>query len=252
MASNWGGTAPSPADDLVFNATANANTLNNDYAAGTAFHSLTFSGATTYSPGGNTILLGAGGVTQSGSAVWNDFIPINLSASQIWTFSGPSNVMNGPAALDLGTNGLTIQGSGNMTFANTITGSGSLLIKGPTTLSGTLNNTSTSVLGAHLVLSSLSTVNSHIVINAAGFLDIPPANSILTAATLNVNNLGTFDLVVNGSAVGQFSRLTSNAGINLVGNLALTNTVIHPAGTVISFLNTQLGGHDQRHIRRPT
>src|SRR5215510_1765576 len=58
VASNWGGTAPSANDDLVFSVTNNANVLNNDFVAGTAFNSLAFSAATTFSPGGNAINLG--------------------------------------------------------------------------------------------------------------------------------------------------------------------------------------------------
>lgn len=247
VASNWGGTAPLASDDLVFNATANANALNNDYAASTPFNSLTFSGGTTYSSSGNTILLGAGGVTQSGGATWNNFIPVTLGASQIWTFAAPAtNSFGGPTNLDLGSNTLTIAGNGFLNIPSTITGTGGITLtgSGTTTLQGTLNYVGVTNVNsaAHLKLTSLSTVNTPIAINSGGFLDIPSANSVLTAANVDINAGGTFNVIVNGAAVGQFSRLTSNKNITLAGNLVLTNNVIHPAGTVISFLTTQLGG----------
>lgn len=247
VGSNWGGTAPSPSDDLVFNATANANALNNDYPASTPFNSLTFSGAATYSPGGNTILLGAGGVTVTGGASWNNFIPITLGASQIWTLNAPgANGFGGPTTLDLGSNTLTITGNGTINIPSTIMGSGGITLTGTgtTTLQGTLNYTGVTNVNsaAHLALTSLGTVNTPIAINSGGFLDIPAANSVLTAANVGINAGGTFDLIVNGASVGQYSRLTSNKNITLAGNLVLTNNVIHPVGTVISFLGTQLGG----------
>src|SRR5438477_2709280 len=65
VASNWGGTAPVAGDDLVFPNLNFANALNNDYPAGTGFNSLTFNAAGTFTPGGNSIVIGAGGITQT-------------------------------------------------------------------------------------------------------------------------------------------------------------------------------------------
>src|SRR5271157_4848037 len=58
---NWGGTAPSPGDDLVFPGGAAQLTNNNNFAANTSFNSMTFTGSSGgYTLGGNAIQLVAG------------------------------------------------------------------------------------------------------------------------------------------------------------------------------------------------
>src|SRR5262245_50253907 len=59
-AANWAANvAPNPGDDLLFPAGAAKATAANDFAVGTVFHSLTFSG-TGYTVSGNAITLDGG------------------------------------------------------------------------------------------------------------------------------------------------------------------------------------------------
>src|SRR4029453_10826595 len=93
VASNWGGTAPVAGDDLVF-ANANfANALNNNFAAATAFNSLTWNAPVTFSPGGNSINLGAGGITQTSGTTLNSFLPLVLTSPQTWSASLPGQLI---------------------------------------------------------------------------------------------------------------------------------------------------------------
>ena len=62
--STRGGTAPVAGDDLVFPAGAAQLTANNDFAAATAFNSITISGS-GYTLTGNSVALGVGGLTAS-------------------------------------------------------------------------------------------------------------------------------------------------------------------------------------------
>src|SRR4051812_33447247 len=45
-AGNWGGSAPVAGDDLVFPVSTSPGGADNDFPAGTVFHSITFSGNT--------------------------------------------------------------------------------------------------------------------------------------------------------------------------------------------------------------
>lgn len=63
VAGNWD-TLPSAGDDLVFPLTASNKSNSNDFAADTAFNSITIQG-NGYTLAGNRITLGAGGITQT-------------------------------------------------------------------------------------------------------------------------------------------------------------------------------------------
>ena len=177
VASNWGGTAPVAGDDLNFANAANANVLNNDFPAGTAFSSLTFNAATTFSPGGNSIALGPGGITQTSGTTLNSFLPLTLASTQTWNAASPGQlILNGPASLALGPNTLTILGSGSHSFSgNTITGTGGITLGGSVTLTltGNMNYIGPTTVGgtAHLNLSTPAAIATPIVINSGGFLD---------------------------------------------------------------------------------
>ncbi len=83
-ANNWGGTAPVAGDDLVFPAGASNLTMTNDFAAGTAFRSMTFDDA--YTANGNAIVIGDGGITHTSATTTAVVVtPLTLGASQTWT-----------------------------------------------------------------------------------------------------------------------------------------------------------------------
>src|SRR2546427_4201809 len=74
-AANWGGTAPVPGDDLLFPSGASNVSNTNDFAPGTAFNSITISGA-GYVLAGAAVSLGAGGISSSsGGKISIDLTP---------------------------------------------------------------------------------------------------------------------------------------------------------------------------------
>lgn len=87
---NWGGSAVSPGDDLVFPAGALNQANTNDIAAGTAFNSIAITGG-AWTLNGNRITLGAGGlsVSTSGNTI---NLPIDLGVTQTWTAAGAADL----------------------------------------------------------------------------------------------------------------------------------------------------------------
>jgi hypothetical protein len=248
VASNWGGTAPSPGDDLVFANLNNANALNNNFAANTAFNSLTFNAAGTFSPSGNTINLGAGGITQTSGTTLNDFIPFVLTAGQTWNVASPGQlVLNGPSSVNLGANTLILTGAGSHAFSgNTVIGTGGITLGGSLTLTvtGNLNYSGTTTVGgtAHLNLSTPAAIGTPIVINSGGFLDDAIGFEGFMNGTLTINAGGTYEVVINGTAILQYSKVTVNtAPITLGGNLSVTNTIAAPVTTIYTIITNQTG-----------
>jgi len=140
VAGNWD-TLPSAGDDLVFPPTPTGNKSNsNNFAADTAFNSITIQG-TGYMLAGNRITLGAGGITQttgtntiSLAIVLGADVTVAVAGTTL-TLSGIISDGAGSAVAKTGTAQLTLDG------ANTFTGG--LWIK-----AGTVNGiTSTSCLG---------------------------------------------------------------------------------------------------------
>ena len=250
VATNWGGTAPVAGDDLVFANTANANALNNDFPANTAFHSLLFNAAGTFSPNGSAVNLGAGGITQTSGTTLNDFLAFNLTSPQTWTAGTPGQlILNGPAALALGANNLLINGDGAVFFSgNTITGTGTISLTGTTALSltvtGNLNSTGAINVGtnATLNLSTPAAIATPIVVNSGGTLTDAIGFSGFMNAPLTINAGGTYAVTINGTGVLQFSRVTVNtAPITLAGNLVVTNNAPAVAGTSYTIIMNQTG-----------
>jgi uncharacterized repeat protein (TIGR01451 family) len=246
---NWAGIPPAAGADLEFLSSAQANALNNDFPAGTAFQSLSFNAAATFSPGGNTINLGSGGITATSVAVVNDFIPFTLTASQTWSSDWPGSiVLNGPATLDLNGQALQLTGSGDYLLGslNINGGAGSITIGGTVnaTLSGNLNYTgATSVgSGATLTLTSIGTVNTPIFVGSGGTFSIIPGFGPLTNSTVSLAAGSIYAATINGSGINQHSHFTSNAGVNVAGaGLSVTATTIVPAGTPIVIATGQGG-----------
>ena len=139
---NWsGGVAPSPGSKLIFGPSATQLTSTNDFAAGTSFNTITFSGG-GYTVSGNGVTL-TGGIDASGATGSNTF-NINVTLSQAETF----NAGSGTAGLTLGgtvsNNGFTLTiggGNGPLTFSNVISGTGGFTQSnaGTVTFSGPAN-----------------------------------------------------------------------------------------------------------------
>src|SRR5437016_6790840 len=125
-AANWGGTAPVPGDDLLFPSGASNVSNSNDFAAGTAFNSITISGA-GYVLGGAAVNLGAGGISSSSGGTIS--LPLTPTASETWSVSNGTLTISGNVNL----NGQTLTldspgGNGNVT--GVISGSGTIVKTG--------------------------------------------------------------------------------------------------------------------------
>lgn len=111
LAANWGGTAPVAGDDLVFPGGASNTTNTNDFAAGTNFNSITFTGG-PYTIGGNGIALGTSIVMNISSVVTITVnLPISLGGARTVTFTGSGNSVIALGGVISGTGPLTIAGS---------------------------------------------------------------------------------------------------------------------------------------------
>ena len=129
-AENWAGDAAPQADDaLLFSAGAAQSANTNNYPAGTAFHSIAFSGG-GYSVGGAGVGLAAGIVNKATALAGNVLdLGIRLDAPQTFqNLSASALAINGP--IDLNGNALTVNGPGPISLAGAIDGHGSLEKKG--------------------------------------------------------------------------------------------------------------------------
>src|SRR5262249_26399716 len=133
-ATNWvGDAAPAPGDDLVF-APGAANLTNiNDFAIGTGFHSITFSGTNYNVLSSNAIVLGAGGMKATNTSGVNTFGP-NIEAS--FTTTAPTRsfeVTNAGAELrltgNIGQNAQLLKdGAGKLTLSGNSTFTGPMTV----------------------------------------------------------------------------------------------------------------------------
>jgi autotransporter-associated beta strand protein len=133
---NWSGNiAPSPGDDLQFPVSAANLRPNNNFASGTSFNSITFTGVGGgYNITGTTIDIGAGGITTQSTAgtpstaINTIATPLVITASNVTFSSGNNSVLTlgGPGQnLDLGSYGVTVGGVNKVSFAGSqIIGSG--------------------------------------------------------------------------------------------------------------------------------
>lgn len=237
---NWVGFGvPAAGDDLRFPAGALQLNNINDFASGTAFRLITYSGA-GYVASGNEIDLTGGLVVShgAGSTVLN--MPFNLAASQTFTVgnAGANLFLNGRVDLARSRATLTFDGSGQVVVSGNIAGSGFLVG------SGGLRKNGNGVLYIlqHLTLSGPTLVNGG-VLRVDGSL----SNSLVTlqaGATLR----GT----------GRVGGLTANAGAT-VSPGGTTPDILDVLGELVlaagSELNLRLNGtspgidHDQLRVQ---
>jgi len=152
-AANWvGGVAPSAGDNLVFPVSASSPILyvNNDYASGTVFGSITYNGSVAgsgvhyvYQIGGNPFVL-SGGLANNvangnGDATVDVQNQLSINTPQAFSaIDGDYITLDG--ALGLGSNNLTISGAGDETINGLISGSGSIIKNSTGRLTLTGNN----------------------------------------------------------------------------------------------------------------
>jgi autotransporter-associated beta strand protein len=193
-ASNWGGVAPSTGDDLVFPEGAGNTSNTNDFAAGTAFRSITVNGSYTIL-GNRVTLTGADALTLRSTTV--------ASA----TFAAPVTVTNVAATI------ATTQVDG-LALDATI---------GPITIAG--GALSLSIAG------SLATVNFSGTIDETTTATITKSGNGI--AVLNADNAYTGATTVNHGYLGVGANLGLGAGSNspIDGTVVNAGGTLFLAGT---------------------
>jgi hypothetical protein len=195
-AANWGGTAPSAGDDLVFPGGTPRLTPNNDFAVNTSFNSIAFNGGSGgYTLSGTPILLVAG-ISAANTAGNNTVqLPITLTASQTFscTIPGPSDRLTLSGQVDLGAFTLTLDSAGG------------------------------SIINVNGVISSTGGVTS-----SGGGVVFIVANCTYTGPT----NISAGDFVLAGSSLSPSSAVTVTGGLLQFANGASTGPVTATGGTV--------------------
>jgi autotransporter-associated beta strand protein len=250
---NWvGGVAPVSGDDLVFPADSTLKATNNDLTAGISIGSITFDG-NGYTVAGNSIALGAGGLsctTSAGSQTNTLSLAIIVGATvTIDTVSGCQLNVDGVIS---GSAGLTKSGgSGNLDLggANTYAGvttvsNGRVSIHHATALGfgdGSVGTGTVVSDGAGLfIATSDPVVNERLSITGDGLQGDPA----LYVGASNAKWQGSVNLdgatrIGNGNAVGVF---TIQGGITGPGPLiysgpetmSFQGTALHPTTTTIT------------------
>lgn len=241
-ASNWGGTAPSAGDDLVFTGAVVNTTLNNDFAAGTTFKSIRMTGATSscsnFTLTGNAIVL-SGGPT----AILNDAGEAGLSGFSLRidnniTFSTAAptvkldNTTNNRIILagNINNGGYTItfdniQTAGNITVEGVISGTGGLIKNNDGILE--LNGVNTYSGGTTLNRGTLRANNPSSFGSTAGTLTINGGSlRNLSAAALNDYVMvwnANFGIWGNNTNLGNGAvTMTTDISIDVVTGLRMT------------------------------
>ncbi|MDQ2966215.1 MAG: S8 family serine peptidase, partial [Chloroflexota bacterium] len=205
---NWGGIAPVGGDDLTFPAGAARLSNTNDFAAGTAFNSITISG-TGYTLAGNSVALGAGNLAETAAGAANTIsFAISFAATRTVT------VTDAGATLSLGG---VISGAGGLTKA----GAGSLALSGVNTFTG-----------ATAVNAGSIDLRSNAALGGAG-----TGTTVAAGAALTINGTGLAiaePLTLSGTGI---------AGAGVVRNLANSNTLsgaitLAAASSIISAAGT--------------
>ena len=252
--------APDPDDNLTFPAGAARLTNTNDFAAGTAFGAITYSGA-GYSASGNQVAIAAGLNVTHGAGNTVIGYPIALDASQSFTVSAGANLfLNGN--IGLGIRVLTVTGQGQTIASGGIagaflsgrivkSGSGTLRIFGTASYSG-----STSVNEGTLVVDG-SLTNSRVTVNNRGTLRGEGTVSGITAnsggtvspggtTTDALNSSGdvvlnagsTLNIRLNGTTAElQYDQIDVTGAVTLGGTLNVTVGFAVPVGTVFTIID---------------
>jgi autotransporter-associated beta strand protein len=196
-AANWlANVAPSPGDDLLFPAGPTQLSAANNFAPGTTFHSITFSGG-DYTLSGNQLALQAGIATTQPTGTNTISAPLQLDAPQtiMETYAGTTLTISG--AVDTNGNLLTVDGTGNTSLSGIVSGAGGITKLGPGTLSLSATNT----------YGGLTTVNAGILAITGFGTPLGSASAGTTVdfgATLQTSGIVTAaePLVLNGTGVG--------------------------------------------------
>ncbi len=243
-AANWGGSAPSADDDLVFPATVSDKTVVNDFTADTSFNSITFSGSGSgsYAVTGNAIQL-AGGIINSSNINATIELNITLTADQSLSLAGGSNnwvtlgKSDGSKTLNLSSHTLTVAfGSSDATvlLKSVISGTGGITTSGTGSLllaqesnsfsgSVTLANTGSVIANAP---SSFGSGSSNITIPSSvdlvlGFDGTSSPQTISRSLTLNTVSMYIGANLIHGLGSGGAGVCNNSPTLVLSGAITL-------------------------------
>lgn len=178
---NWGGSAPTAGDDLVFPITVSNKTVTNDLTAGTSFNTITISGTassgTGYTVSGNSIALVAG-ITYSVSGSQHNTSTLSLPIS----FTSAQTISS--------------QNDNSLTLSGVLSGSGNLTLSGGSyiILSGTNTFTGTATVTSKLSLTNaagLGNASGATTVNSGGQLTYAPTSKTYTVSEPFTFNVGT-------------------------------------------------------------
>jgi len=201
-AANWGGTAPSGGDDLVFPGGAARLTNSNDFSAGTEFNSISFDGSSGgYQLNGNSIQLAAG-ISATNTAGTN-YVSVNIQLLESQAFScstGSPDYLGIFGTVDLGSYTLTLLASPNC------------IIQAFGAISGTGGVTASGVGGSPLG-----------VVHISGACTYSGPTSVVGNCNLAADNLGAASLVT----------VTSGSILQGANGSSVGPVVINPGGTIM-------------------
>lgn len=209
-AANWGGTTPSPGDDLVFPGGTPRLSPNNNFGAGTGFNTISFTGSSGgYTLVGNAFQLAAG-INAANTAGSNTITQgLTLTASQTFSCSIPGVVdrLNINGFVDLGVFTLTLNAAGG----SIIQQNGVILNAGGVTSSGT----------GVVFITSACTYTGPTAITAGGF--VLAGSSLAPASVVTVSG-GVLQFDNSASAgpvnVGAGATVTcQGGGTNQIGSV---------------------------------
>ncbi len=198
-AANWGGTAPSAGDDLVFPGGAARLTNTNNFPSGTNFNTITFNGASGgYTLNGNAIQLSSGLTASNTSGTNIVAVPIVQTDPQTFscTTPGPDRlVFNG--GIDLGTDTLTV-----------VAATSSLVLVAGVGISGTGGVTIASGASGVVAFDAANTYTGPTDVQGGFFI----ATSLSTASVVTVESGATMQFA-NGNSAGP---VTANGGATIL------------------------------------
>ena len=222
VAGNWD-ALPVAGDDLVFpDIASNKFLCTNNFAAGTSFNSITFTGG-GYNLGGNAITL-INGLTNNGSTGNSVGLDITLSGPQTFTNTGSALSLNG---IQLGSHTLTFMGGTNIGIYGPITGSGGITQNGTGTIyllaactySGPTSINKGGILSG--IANGLSLLSAVTVASGAQLILSNNNNTIASLAGDGTVNLGSGNLGIAGSSSTTFNgQITGTGGLTIGGMTA--------------------------------
>ena len=213
---NWsglGGTPPAGGEDLVFPGGASNLSTSNGVTAGTSFNSITISGS-GYTLAGNSIVLGAGNLTDGSIAGSNTIsLAMSFAATRSITVSDAATALTISGVVS-GAGGLTKAGAGTLTLsaANTYTGL-------TTVSAGVLDARNNTALGTTAGATTVAS-GAALQVDGSGLLIAEPLtlNGTGIASGGALRNLANNNTWSGAITLGSAARINSDAGTLTVSN----------------------------------